>query len=143
MKKALVVVGLTAIAALVGCQAETDETDMLLLAFPDVARTVKQGDKQIFHMSVGRGKGFKGAVNLQAKVLDDSGITVDLDRTTVQPGDKGRPTEWGQVNDVQLTISATEKASLGEQEIMITCMPDKNEPPGAVKTSLRVTVIAK
>ena len=56
---------------------------------------------------------------------------VQADSTTVAPGDKG---------DVQLKITATSDAPLGDQKIMVKGTPDQGE---AVSLEFKVTVVAK
>ena len=133
MNKALVVVALIAMAALVGCKKSEEGgragTDTFRLSVPAISTAVNQGETQVAKVAVDRGEGFKESVKLEVKA--PTGITVDLGSTTVKPGDKG---------DVQLKITAAKDAPLGDQKIMIKGTPDKGD---ATETEFKVTVSAK
>jgi uncharacterized membrane protein len=133
MKKALVVVGLIAMVALVGCKKSEPGgragSDTFQLVVPATSTDVKQGELQTVRVSVDRGAGFNQAVKLEVKA--PKGLQVDPDSTTVKPGDKG---------DVQLKISADKDAPLGDQTILIKGTPDQGEP---AETQFKVTVTAK
>jgi len=132
MKKALVL-GLIAMAALVGCKKSEPGgmagSDTFRVVVPATSTDVKQGELQTVRVSVDRGAGFKQAVKLEVKA--PKGLQVDPESTTVEPGDKG---------DVQLKISADKDAPLGDQKIMIKGTPDQGEP---AETEFKVTVSAK
>jgi uncharacterized membrane protein len=132
MRTALVV-GLIAMAALVGCQKSEPGgragDDTFKVVVPAMSADVKQGEVQIVRVSVERGAGFKQGVKLEVKA--PTGLQVDPESTTVKPGDKG---------DVQLKITAAKDAPLGEQMIMVKGTPDQGEP---VELSFKVTVSAK
>ena len=134
MKKALVVVvGLIAMAALVGCKKSEEGgragNETFRVVVPAMSATVKQGEVQTVRVSVERGEGFKQGVKLEMKA--PTGLQVDPQSTMVNPGDKG---------DVQLTITAAKDAPLGDQKIMVKGTPDKGEP---ADTEFKVTVSAK
>ena len=133
MKKALLVVGLIAMAALVGCKKSEEGgragTDTFRVVVPAMTTGVKQGEVQTVRVSVERGEGFKQRVKLEVKA--PTGLQVDPESTMVKPGDKG---------DVQLAITAAEDAPLGDQKIMVKGTPDKGEP---AEVEFKVTVSAK
>ncbi len=132
MKLALVV-GLIAMAALVGCQKSEPGgrggDDTFKVVVPAMSADVKQGEIQTVRVSVERGAGFKQPVKLEVKA--PTGLQVDPESTTVKPGDKG---------DVQLKVTAAKDAPLGEQKIMVKGTPDKGEP---AEVEFKVTVSAK
>ena len=133
MQKALVVVGLIAMAALVGCKKSEEGgragNDTFKVVVPLTAASVKQGEVQTVRVSVERGEGFKQSVKLELKA--PAGLDVDPGSTVVKPGDKG---------DVQLKITAAKDAPLGDQKIMIKGTPDKGD---FAETDFKVTVTAK
>ena len=133
MNKAMVAVGLIAVAALVGCKKSEEGgragNDTFRLSVPALSTTVKQGETQIVRVAVERGSGFTQAVKLAVKT--PTGLQVDPVSITVQPGDKG---------DVQLKITAAMDAPLGDQKIMVSGTPDKGEP---TETEFKVTVSTK
>jgi uncharacterized membrane protein len=132
MKKALVV-GLIAMAALVGCKKSEEGgragTDTFRVVVPAMSTDVKQGEVQTVRVSVERGAGFKQGVKLEVKA--PTGLQVDPDSTMVKPGDKG---------DVQLTITAAKDAPLGEQKIQVKGTPDKGD---STQTEFKIIVSAK
>ena len=97
--KTVLVAGLIAVAALVGCKnTETGVVvgnDTFKVSVPAVAKDVKQGETQLARVTVDRSEGFKQSVKLELKA--PTGLSVDPDNTTVSAGDKG---------DVQLKITA-------------------------------------
>ncbi len=132
MKKALVL-GLIAMAALVGCKKSEPGgmagNETFRLVVPATSTDVKQGELQTVRVSVDRGAGFKQAVKLEVQA--PKGLEVDPDSTTVKPGDKG---------DVQLKITAAKDAPLGAQKIMVKGTPDQGD---FAETEFTVTVTAK
>ena len=120
MRKALVV-GFIAIAALVGCKKSEEGgragNDTFRLSVPVLAAAIKQGEVQTVRVALERGDGFKQQVKLEAKA--PAGIQVDPRSITIGLGDKG---------DVQLKITASKDAPLGDQKIMLKGTPDKGEP---------------
>ena len=133
MKKALLVVGLIAMAALVGCKKSEEGgragNETFKVVVPAMTTDVKQGEIQTVRVSVERGEGFKQGVKLEVKA--PTGLQVDPESTMVKPGDKG---------DVQLKITAAKDAPLGDQKIMVKGTPDKGEP---AEVEFKVTVSAK
>lgn len=133
MKKVLVVVGLIAMTALVGCKKSEEGgragDDTFKVVVPAMSTDIRQGEVQTVRVSLERGAGFKQPVKLEVKA--PTGLRVDPGSTMVQPGDKG---------DVQLTITAAPDAPLGDQSIMVKGTPDKGL---SAETQFKVTVIAK
>lgn len=133
MKKAcVVVVGLIAVAALVGCKSQTGVVvgnDSFKVSVPAIATDVKQGETQLARVSVDRSDEFKQSVKLEVKA--PTGLSVDPDNITVKPGDKG---------DVQLKVTAAKDAPLGDQKIMVKGTPEHGDP---VELEFKVTVSAK
>jgi len=129
----LLAVALVAVVALVGCKKSEEGgragNDTFRVVVPAMSTDVKQGEFQSVRVSVERGEGFKQAVKLEVKA--PTGLQVDPDSTTVQPGDKG---------EVQLKITAAKDAPLGDQKIMVKGTPDKGE---SVELEFKVTVSAK
>lgn len=132
MKTALVV-ALVAMVALVGCQKSEPGgragDDTFKVVVPALGATVNQGEVQTVRVSVERGKGFKQGVKLEVQA--PTGLQIDPETATVQPGDKG---------DVQLKITAAKDAPLGEQTIQVKGTPDKGDP---TQTQFKITVSAK
>jgi len=133
MAKALMVMSVVAMTALVGCKKSEPGggagNDTFRVVVPAVSTDVKQGEIQTVRVSVERGAGFKQAVKLEVKA--PTGLQVDPESTTVKPGDKG---------DVQLKITAAKDAPLGDQKIMVKGTPDHGE---AAELEFKVTVSAK
>jgi uncharacterized membrane protein len=133
MRKALMVVALIAMAALVGCKKSEEGgragTDTFRLSVPALSTAVKQGETQVVQVTVERGEGFKQSVKLEVKA--PTGLQVDLEKNMVAPGDKG---------DVQLKVTAAKDAPLGDVKVMLKGTPDKGE---ATETEFKVTVSAK
>jgi uncharacterized membrane protein len=132
MKRTLVV-GLIAMAALMGCKKSEPGggagNDTFKVVLPAMTTDVKQGEVQTARVSVERGAGFKQGVKLEVKA--PTGLQVDPESTMVKPGDKG---------DVQLKITAAKDAPLGEHKIMVKGTPDRGEP---AELEFKVTVSAK
>jgi uncharacterized membrane protein len=127
------VAGLIAMAALVGCKKSEEGgragNDTFKVVVPLISTDVKQGEVQTVRVSVERGAGFKQGVKLEAK--GPTCFQIDPESTMVKPGDKG---------DVQLKITATKDAPLGDQKIMVKGTPDKGDP---AEVEFKVTVSAK
>ena len=132
MKK-LAIVALVAMVAFVGCKKSEEGgragNDTFKVAVPALATNVKQGELKTVKVSIERGDGFKQPVKLEFK--SSTGISVEPDSVTIQPGDKG---------DVQLKISAAADAPIGESKILVKGTPDKGE---ATTTEFSVTVSVK
>ena len=125
---------LIAAVALTGCKSKSEEggragNDTFRLVVPATATEVTQGELQTVRVTLERGEGFKQRVKLEVKA--PAGVEVDPKDATVQPGDKG---------DVQLKVTATKDAAIGEHKIMVKGTPDKGEP---TETEFKITVKAK
>lgn len=133
MKKTLLVVGLIAVAAFMGCKKSEEGgragTDTFQVVVPLISTYIKQGEFQIVRVSVERGAEFKQAVTLKMKV--PTGLTIDPDNSKIEPGDRG---------SVQLKITAAKDAPLGDQIVRVMGTPDKGE---TAETAFTVTVSAK
>jgi uncharacterized membrane protein len=133
MSKIRTVAMVIAIAALVGCQKSEPGggagNDTFKVVVPALGTSIKQGELQTVKVSIDRGEGFKRAVKLEFKA--PTGITVDPDSTTVQPGDKG---------EVQLKITAAKDAPLGDSKVLVKGTPAQGEP---AEIEFKVTVSAK
>ena len=131
--KTVLIVGLAAMVALVGCKKSESGgragNDTFKVVVPAIGIDVKQGELETVQVSIERGEGFKQSVKLEFRA--SAGINVDPASTMVQPGDKG---------EVQLRISATKDAPLGDSKILVKGTPDKGEP---ATTEFKVTVSAK
>ena len=130
--KTVLVAGLIAMMALVGCQKSEPGgrggDDTFKVVVPAMSAAVRQGEIQTVRVSVERGAGFKQGVKLEVKA--PTGLEVDPQSTLVEPGDKG---------DVQLKITAAKDAPLGDQKILVKGTPDKGEP---ADVEFKVTVSA-
>jgi len=125
---------LIAAVALTGCKSKSEEggragNDTFRLVVPATATEITQGELQTVRVTLERGEGFKQRVKLEVKA--PSGIEVDPKDATVEAGDKG---------DVQLKVTATKDAAIGEHKIMVKGTPDKGEP---TETEFKITVKAK
>ena len=131
--KMVLVAGLIAMVALVGCKKSESGgmagTETFKVVVPAMSTDVKQGEVQTARVSVERGAGFKQSVKLEVKA--PTGLQVDPESITVKPGDKA---------DVQLTITAAKDAPLGDQKIMVKGTPDTGD---FTATEFKVTVSAK
>jgi uncharacterized membrane protein len=133
-------VGLLFVAAtLTGCNStgcnKTSEAggragnDTFKLGVPALATDVKQGEVQTVRVALERGAGFKQRVKLEVKA--PTGIQVEINGATIEPGDKG---------DVQLKITVAKDAPIGEHKILVKGTPDKGE---STETEFKITVSAK
>ena len=131
--KTVLALGLIAMVAFMGCKKSEEGgragTDTFRLSVPALSTDVKQGETQVVKMTVERGEGFKQSVKLEVQA--PTGLQVDLESSTVKPGDKG---------DVQLKITAAKDAPLGDVKVMVKGTPDKGDP---TTTEFKVTVSAK
>ena len=135
MNKALLgaLVALVAVAVFTGCKKSEPGggagNDTFKVVVPAMGRSIKQGELQTVKVSIERGDGFKRPVKLEFKSA--TGITVDPDSITVQPGDKG---------EVQLKITVATDAPLGDSKVLVKGTPGQGEP---AETEFKITVSAK
>jgi uncharacterized membrane protein len=125
---------LIAATALTGCKSKSEEggragNDTFRLVVPATVTEIAQGELQTVQLTLERGEGFKQRVKLEIKA--PSGLEVDPKDATVEPSDKG---------EVQLKVTATKDAAVGEHKIMVKGTPDKGEP---TETEFRVNVKVK
>jgi uncharacterized membrane protein len=117
MKRSMIIVVALALTTAVGCSlsnrgggVSTDEG--FKIAVPILDTQVKQGELQTVTVSVRRGEYFKRDVKLQIKASE--GISVEPTSVWVKAGDKP---------DVQLQVSATKDAALGEYRVYVEGTP--------------------
>ena len=134
MKTASLFVTMLALAVVSGCQSAgprgggVSKDEGFKIAVPTFETAVKQGELQTVAVSIQRGEFFKRDVKLQIKA--SKGIGVDPTNITVKASDKP---------DVQLRITATKDAALGEYRIYVTGTPDTGQPTSA---EFKVKVVA-
>jgi len=129
MKTAFAMVMALAVVTLFGCQisprggsAAKDEGFRIVV--PKMTAQVKQGEIQTVDLSVLRDPLFKQDVKLQIKAT--KGISIEPTSATVKAS--GKP-------EVQLQITASKTAALGEYPVVVRGIPDKGDP-----TSVEFTV---
>jgi len=125
---------LIVVAALTSCTKSSEEggragNDTFRIGAPALATDIKQGELQTAQVTLERGAGFKQRVKLEVKA--PAGIQVEPSSATIEPGDKG---------EVQLKITASKDAAIGEHKIQVKGTPDKGEP---TETEFKITVSAK
>ena len=100
------------------------------IAVPTFTTELKQGEVQSVIISIERGDSFKQDVTLEIKLSKGEGITFDPAKVTVKAGDKP---------DVQLKISASKDAALGEYKVSVIGTPTTGE---ATSVEFNVKVVA-
>jgi len=100
------------------------------IAVPTFDTKVKQGEIQTVTIKLERGESFKQDVTLEIKLSKGEGITFDPAKVLVKATDKP---------DVQLTITATKDAALGEYQVSVKGTPETGEP---TSTEFNVNVVA-
>ena len=134
MKTARAFVTMLALAVVSGCQSAgprgggVSRDEGFKIAVPTFESTVKQGELQTVAVSIQRGEYFKRDVRLQIKA--SKGIGVDPTNIMVKASDKP---------DVQLTVTASKDAALGEYRVYVTGTPDTGQPTSA---EFKVKVVA-
>lgn len=122
MRRILMAVALVAMAGLVGCNQsepggktskDTPSRSTFKIDPPNLATTIKQGDKQTVKLTISRGKDFKESVALSVEA--PTGVTVDLDPKTVKASD---------AETVNATISVGKDAAVGDHTIKVTGKPE-------------------
>jgi uncharacterized membrane protein len=97
------------------------------LEAPETSQTVKQGTSTKFNVSISRGADFKDDVAVTAEPQGDSkGLKVEVSPKEFKASDK---------KPVEVTVTASDDASLGKHVIQITGKPQAGTP-----TSVNVTV---
>ena len=134
MKMASAFVTMLALAVVSGCQSAgprgggVSRDEGFKIAVPTFETTVKQGELQTVAVSIQRGEYFKRDVRLQIKA--SKGIGVDPTNIMVKASDKP---------DLQLKVSASKDAALGEYRVYVTGTPDTGQPTSA---EFKVKVVA-
>ena len=98
------------------------------IAVPALTTDIKQGDRQTVTVSLQRDKFFKQDVRLQIKA--SSGINVKPTKVLVKSGD---------TPDVQLQITASRDAAIGEYRVYVKGTPKTGEP---TSMEFKVKVVA-
>lgn len=86
---------------------------------PTFDKKVKQGETQTITIKLQRDDSFKQDVNLEIKLSQGEGLTVDPSKILVEASD---------IPEVQLQITAAKDAALGEYKISVTGTPKTGEP---------------
>lgn len=134
MKTAMTIVTTMALCALSGCQLSgprgggMSQDETFRIAVPLLSSNIKQGELQTATISVQRGEFFKRAVQLEFKT--SKGLSLDPASLDVRASDKP---------DIQLKITATKDAALGEYRIYVKGTPETGEPTTA---EFKVQVVA-
>jgi uncharacterized membrane protein len=97
------------------------------IAVPTFETKIKQGDAQSVIISLKRGESFKQDVNLQ---IEAKGISVNPTKVVVKVDDE---------SDVQLIITVSEDAAIGDYKVSVTGTPTTGE---ATSTEFKVKVVA-
>lgn len=134
MKSAITFVMTLALAVLSGCQSAgprgggVSRDEGFKIAVPTFETAVKQGELQTVSVSIQRGEYFKRDVKLQIKA--SKGIGVDPTNFMIKASDKP---------DLQLKVTASKDAALGDYRVYVTGTPDTGQPTSA---EFRVKVVA-
>ena len=134
MKMAIAFVTTLALAVVSGCQSVgpggggMSRDEGFKIAVPTFQTDVKQGELQTVSVSIQRGEYFKRDVRLEIKA--SKGIGVAPTNIMVKASDNP---------DVQLRITATKDAALGEYRIYVMGIPDTGQPTSA---EFKVKVVA-
>ena len=134
MKTAITFVTTLALAVVSGCQSAgprgggVSRDEGFKIAVPTFETAVKQGELQTVSVSIQRGKYFKRDVRLEIKA--SKGIGVDPTNITVKASDKP---------DVQVRVTASKEAALGDYRVYVKGTPDTGEPTSA---EFKVKVVA-
>ena len=134
MKTAITFVTTLALAVVSGCQSAgprgggVSRDEGFKIAVPTFETAVKQGELQTVAVSIQRGEYFKRDVTLQIKA--SKGIGVDPTSITVKASDKP---------DVQVRVTASKEAALGDYRVYVKGTPDTGEPTSA---EFKVKVVA-
>ena len=88
------------------------------IAVPSLDTKIKQSEVKSVTISLERGESFKQDVTLEIKLSKGEGLTFDPAKVVVKTGDKA---------DVQLTITASKNAALGEYKVSVKGTPTTGE----------------
>ena len=89
------------------------------IAAPAFDTKMKQGEVQNVTISIERGESFKQDVTLELKLTKGEGLTLEPTKVIVKAGDEP---------NVQITITASKDAAIGEHIITVTGTPTTGEP---------------
>ena len=98
------------------------------ITVPTFDTKVKQGEIQLVNISLDRGESFRQDVTLEINLVNGQGITFDPAKVLVKVSDKP---------DVQLTITASKEAAIGEYVVIVTGTPTIGQPT-SVNFNLKV-----
>ena len=134
MKTTSAFVTMLALAVVSGCQSAgprgggVSRDEGFKIAVPTFETAVKQGELQTIAVSIQRGEYFKRDVRLQIKA--SKGIAVDPTNVMIKASDKP---------DLQLKVTASKDAALGDYRVYVTGTPDTGQPTSA---EFKVKVVA-
>jgi uncharacterized membrane protein len=99
------------------------------LSGPSTSTSIKQGETQTETLKIERGKDFKQDVALKAEA--PAGVDAELSSTSNKASEKG---------DVNIKITATDKAAVGEHIIHVIGTPDTGTP---TKLDVKIKILAR
>ena len=122
MRTAIAVVMTLVVVSLFGCQTSPRGGSVVRdegfrIAVPTFTTEVKQGELQTVTVSLQRDPLFKQDVTLHIKAA--TGISIEPTKVTIKASDKP---------DVQLQITASKDAALGEYPVVVKGRPETGEP---------------
>jgi uncharacterized membrane protein len=127
MKTAIIIVLMSALAAIYGCQSSSPQGGSMTkdegfnIAVPAFTTDIKQGGVQNVNISLERGKYFKQDVKLQIEA--SNGISPDPTSILVKSSDR---------SEEQIQITVARDAALGEYGIRVIGTPETGEPTSTV-----------
>jgi uncharacterized membrane protein len=127
MKTAIIIVLMSALAAIYGCQSSSPQGGSMTkdegfkIAVPTFTTDIKQGGVQSVNISLERGKYFKQDVKLQIEA--SNGISPDPTSILVKSSDR---------SEEQIQITVARDAALGEYGIRVIGTPETGEPTSTV-----------
>jgi uncharacterized membrane protein len=127
MKTAIIIVLMSALAAIYGCQSSSPQGGSMTkdegfnIAVPTFTTDIKQGGVQNVNISLERGKYFKQDVKLQIEA--SNGISPDPTSILVKSSDR---------SEEQIQITVARDAALGEYGIRVIGTPETGEPTSTV-----------
>jgi uncharacterized membrane protein len=132
MKTAMTVVMTLALTAVFGCESPRgggmSRDEGFKIGVPNFNTGIKQGELQTVTVSLHRGEDFKRDVRLE--IRPSKGISVEPTNVLVKGSD---------APDVQLRITASKDANLGEYRVYVKGTPETGE---STSTEFKVKVVA-
>jgi uncharacterized membrane protein len=133
MKRAITIVTMLTLTGVVACSMSSrgggvSKDEGFKIAVPGMDTVVKQGELQTVTISLHRGENFKRDVKLEIK--SSKGISVEPSSVLVKGSD---------APDVQLRITASTDADLGEYRVYVKGTPEAGE---ATSVDFKVKVVA-